>query len=233
MALKCSIVVPTYNEEKYIKNLLESVKKQTVAPVEVILVDASSDKTREIATKYGAKVVNQDVRRVSWARMRGFQEATGDIIISSDADTILADNYVEQVTSAFSKPGIAAIFGPVYLHDGPALFKFFSRTLFSIFLRFSVLIRRPNLNGMNFACTKEAYTKSGGFDPEMVTAEDVYLGAKLQKIGKIKYNSGVKVYTSARRITGMGGWKFIWHHSKNFVKMALGGKSSGDFEAFR
>ena len=155
MALKCSIVVPTYNEEKYIKNLLESVKKQTVAPVEVILVDASSDKTREIATKYGAKVVNQDVRRVSWARMRGFQEATGDIIISSDADTILADNYVEQVTSAFSKPGIVAIFGPVYLHDGPALFKFFSRTLFSIFLRFSVLIRRPNLNGMNFACTKE------------------------------------------------------------------------------
>lgn len=233
MALKCSIVVPTYNEEKYIKNLLESVKKQTVAPVEVILVDASNDKTREIATKYGAKVVNQDVRRVSWARMRGFQEATGDIIISSDADTILADNYVEQVTSAFSKPGIAAIFGPVYLHDGPALFKFFSRTLFSIFLRFSVLIRRPNLNGMNFACTKEAYTKSGGFDPEMVTAEDVYLGAKLLKIGNIKYNSGVKVYTSARRITGMGGWKFIWHHSKNFVKMALGGKSSGDFEAFR
>lgn len=233
MALKCSVVVPTYNEEKYITNLLESVKRQTVAPVEVILVDASSDKTREIAAKYGAKVVNQDVRRVSWARMRGFQEATGDIIISSDADTILADDYVEQVTSAFSKPGIAAIFGPVYLHDGPALFKFFSRTLFSIFLRFSVLIRRPNLNGMNFACTKEAYTKSGGFDPEMVTAEDVYLGAKLLKTGKIKYNSRVKVYTSARRIAGMGGWKFIWHHSKNFVRMALGGKSSGDFEAFR
>lgn len=233
MALKCSVVVPTYNEEKYIKNLLESVKRQTVEPIEVILVDASDDKTREIAAKYGAKVVNQDVRRVSWARMRGFHEAKGDIIISSDADTILADDYVEQVTSAFSKPDKVAIFGPVYLHDGPLIFKFFSRTLFSIFLRFSVLIRRPNLNGMNFACTKDAYTKSGGFDPEMVTAEDVYLGAKLLKIGKIKYVPGVKVYTSARRVTGMGGWKFIWHHSKNFVKMALGRKSSGDFRAFR
>ena len=233
MALKCSIVVPTYNEEKYITDLLESVKRQTVAPVEVILVDASEDKTREIAAKYGAKVVNQEVRRVSWARKRGFEEAKGDIIISSDADTILANDYVEQVTSEFESSDIAAVFGPVYLHDGPFPFGFFSRTLFSIFLRFSVLIRRPNLNGMNFACSKKAYLKSGGFDPEMVTGEDVYLGAKLLKVGRVKYSSKVKVFTSARRIKGMGGWKFVWHHTKNFVRMALGRKSSGDFEAFR
>lgn len=233
MALKCSIVVPTYNEEKYITDLLESVKRQTVKPVEVILVDASDDRTREIAAKYGAKVVNQDVRRVSWARKRGFEEAKGGIIISSDADTILADDYVEHVTSIFESSALAATFGPVYLHDGPALFKFFSRTLFSIFLRFSVLIRRPNLNGMNFACTKEAYTKSGGFNSDMVTGEDVYLGSRLLKVGKIRYSSGAKVYTSARRINGMGGWKFIWHHTKNFVRMALGRKSSGDFKAFR
>lgn len=233
MGFKCSIVVPTYNEEKYIIGLLESVRRQTVAPLEVILVDASSDRTRQIAEQYGAKVVDQEVRRVSWARMRGFEVAKGDIVVSSDADTVLADNYVERVIQSLENAKFSAVFGPVYLSDGPWLFKLFSRTLFSIFLRLSVLIHRPNLNGMNFACRKSSYTASGGFDLEMVTGEDVYLGRMLLKTGKIRYQSGVKVYTSARRISGMGGWKFLWHHAKNFFKLAIGKSSSGDFEAFR
>jgi glycosyltransferase involved in cell wall biosynthesis len=233
MATGYTVVIPTYNEEKYIEPLLVSIDNQSMVADQVILVDGSDDRTRDIARQHGATILNQDVRRVSWARKHGFDAAKGRVIISSDADTILTTDYIKYVDAALSEPDVVAVFGPVYLQDGPWLLRLMSRSLFSLFLWLSVLIGRPNLNGMNFAVRREAYRKSGGFDPEMVTGEDVFLGLRLRKIGRIKYDSRVKVYTSARRIVGMGSRKFVWHHTKNFLRVATGRTSSEDFTAFR
>jgi glycosyltransferase involved in cell wall biosynthesis len=233
MTARCSIVIPTYNEAKYIQPLLESMDRQTVKPREVIMVDGSDDGTRQIAASHGVKVLNQTVRRVSWARKRGFEAAKGEFVVSTDADTTLVPDYLQHVERIFTDKGIVAVVGPVYLADGPGVFRLMSRTLFSLFLRLSIVIGRPNLNGMNFACRKDAYDRVGGFDPEMVTGEDVYLGLKLKTVGRIVYDPRVKVYTSARRIDGMGGWRFLWHHTKNFFRVTSGKKSSGDFKIYR
>lgn len=233
MALSCSLVVPTYNEEKYLGNLLRSVKTQSVTPLEVIVVDASTDKTRDIALQHGCVILNQDVKKVSWARRRGFEAAKGDIVISSDADTILAPGFVEAATEALEDSSIVAVFGPAHLSDGPIGFRLASRFLFPVFLRFSLLIRKPNLNGFNFACRRNAYIQSGGFNDQLLTGEDVDLALRLKNTGRIRYVPAMLVYTSGRRIQGMGGWRFMLHHTVNFFKVATGRRGSSDFKPYR
>lgn len=227
-----SVVVPTLNEEKYLPKLAESISAQTVPPLEVIAVDKSTDTTPQLIMSYGYRSVSQG-EGVAMARSQGFEAAKGDILVSTDADSQFAPGYMQEVQKALADPAVAVVFGPVYLADGPWPFRLMSRTLFSLFLRLSVIIRRPNLNGMNFACRAEAYNKVGGFNTKLVTGEDVELGRRLQRVGKVVYSPQVKVYTSARRITGQGGARFIWHHTKNFFRLALGRPGSTNFKPYR
>jgi len=54
-----SVTIPTYNEEKTLPYTLMSIKKQTYPSIEVIVIDSSSvDGTKNIAEKFGAKVIN-------------------------------------------------------------------------------------------------------------------------------------------------------------------------------
>ena len=83
--LPVSIVIPVKNEEKNIPVILESIKKQTYKPYEVIVSDADSkDNTRKIAKEYGARVVEGGIPAIG--RNNGFNAAQKDIVIFMDAD---------------------------------------------------------------------------------------------------------------------------------------------------
>jgi glycosyltransferase involved in cell wall biosynthesis len=112
-ALTLSIVIPVYNEERYIKHCLDAIKAQTVMPLEVIIVDNNcTDKTIEIAEKYDfVKVVNEPRQGRGYARSTGFDAAGGDIIGRIDADSIPAKNWVERATSDFQNDDIAGVTG--------------------------------------------------------------------------------------------------------------------------
>ena len=85
-----SIVIPTKDEEEFLPLLLESIKHQTMQPSEIIVADAqSTDRTREIAESYGAKVVEGGA--VSAGRNRGAEQVSFDIILFLDADVELRD----------------------------------------------------------------------------------------------------------------------------------------------
>src|SRR4030042_2907895 len=80
---KISATIITWNEEKNIKRCLDSVKWVD----EVIVVDMSEDKTKEIAKKMGAKVFNHKYTfYVEPARNFALSKATGDWILIVDAD---------------------------------------------------------------------------------------------------------------------------------------------------
>jgi len=54
-----SVIIPSLNEEKYLGRLLDSIQQQHLKPAEIIIADAhSKDRTREIARKYGCKIVD-------------------------------------------------------------------------------------------------------------------------------------------------------------------------------
>ncbi len=98
--MKISIIIPTYNEEKYLPILLKCISKQTLKPEEVIVADNySKDQTREIAQKFGAKIVDGGIQSVG--RNNGAKIAKGDILIFIDADISFDEKFLENCIKQF------------------------------------------------------------------------------------------------------------------------------------
>lgn len=115
-ALRVSIVIPAYNEEDYLKQCLTAIQQQTVQPFEVIVVDNNStDKTAEIARSFPfVKLLSEKRQGVVFARDRGFNAARGDIIGRIDVDTILPEDWVQNVQKIFAYSQVAAVSGTMH-----------------------------------------------------------------------------------------------------------------------
>lgn len=102
--LTFSLIIPVYNEERHIKACLDAVANQTVLPDEVIVVDNNcSDRTIDIANRYDfVTVVKEPQQGRAFARNKGFDSATGDIIGRIDADSELVSDWVEVVKKHFT-----------------------------------------------------------------------------------------------------------------------------------
>ena len=83
-----SIVIPAYNEEKTIGEVIAAIPEDLTLPYEVIVVDdGSEDKTSEIALKFGVIVIRHIINRGYGAAINtGFRAAKGNIIATIDAD---------------------------------------------------------------------------------------------------------------------------------------------------
>ena len=89
--MRLSFVVPAYNEEAYLPACLESILAQTRElgdGVEIIVVNnASTDRTREVALGYaGVRVVDEPRKGLTFARQAGFAASTGELIANVDSD---------------------------------------------------------------------------------------------------------------------------------------------------
>ena len=94
-----SIIIPAYNEEKYIEKCLVSLRDQSYKDIEIIVIDDGSiDSTKEIATKYANLVLEQDHMGPGTARNFGVSKAKGDIVSFIDADMYLDKFYIEEIT---------------------------------------------------------------------------------------------------------------------------------------
>jgi len=97
-----SIIIPTYNEEKSVCNLLSDLKNQTYKNFEIIVVDeCSTDKTTKIAKKLGAKVFFSNKGSLSFARNLGIKKSKGKIIANLDADFRINKNFLKGVVESF------------------------------------------------------------------------------------------------------------------------------------
>lgn len=98
-----SIIVPTYNNEKYIKDCLESLIKQTYYNIEIIVInDGSTDNTYNILKQYEEKdnrikIINRDNSGVSRTRNIGMDIAKGQFITFVDADDWVETNFIEEL----------------------------------------------------------------------------------------------------------------------------------------
>ena len=102
--LKFSIITPTYNEEKDIRETLESFLRLTYQNKEMLVVDDSSDKTSEIVKEYatrGVKLIDGPRRGCCEAVNLGIENASGDIVINADADVRLPENFLEKLAETY------------------------------------------------------------------------------------------------------------------------------------
>lgn len=104
---KVSVIVPCYNQAKYLPETLDSVLKQTYADWECIIVnDGSPDNTEEIAKNYCEKDIRfkylyQENQGPAAARNNGIKESLGDYILPLDSDDIIQETYIEKAICHF------------------------------------------------------------------------------------------------------------------------------------
>ncbi|KKQ24439.1 MAG: Glycosyl transferase, partial [Candidatus Roizmanbacteria bacterium GW2011_GWC2_37_13] len=102
--MKVSVIIPVFNEEKYIKSCLDSLISQEEKPDEIIVIDNNStDRTIDIVKKYPqVKVINEKKQGIAYARNAGFNAATGDILVKCDADSRFPINFIKNIKKKFS-----------------------------------------------------------------------------------------------------------------------------------
>lgn len=113
-----SVLIPCYNEELSIARSLQAWLEQTRLPDEIVVVDdKSTDRSAEIIKTFLPKVklitLEQKGGNKSVVQEQGLKYITGDIFISTDADTLVDKNFVSQVEKAFKHKGTIAFAGQV------------------------------------------------------------------------------------------------------------------------
>jgi len=103
---------------------------------------------------------------------------------------------------------------------------------FTPYVRFTHLIGRPAVAGMNMAVRKSAFEKIGGFDLSFISCEDIDLFNRLMKVGRIKYCDAT-VFTSARRLIKWGYIRFLFFHITNVFRYNIERKAYAKYEAVR
>lgn len=199
---RVSVVIPAFNESKNIHKTLESLLNQTYKDFELIVVDNNStDNTSEIARRYGAKVFFEPKKGVTHARQTGFLATKGEIIISTDADAIHPHDWIERIVKIMdSDPSLVAVGGIAYLHSGPLSARLAAKYLFYPFLVIDKLLSGGwNLSGFSMAVRKDAFLRTGGFNPHLKIGEDIELSQKLRKLGKVVVRRDLVSTVSGRR----------------------------------
>lgn len=110
--MKFSVIIPAHNEEKTIQKALESIRSQTFTNYELIVVcDACTDKTKDIAEQYNAIVIEIDAHSSGVARNVGLEIAQGEWILFCDADDWYLHEYVfEMLADKVGKQNEDAVF---------------------------------------------------------------------------------------------------------------------------
>jgi cellulose synthase/poly-beta-1,6-N-acetylglucosamine synthase-like glycosyltransferase len=124
----------------------------------------------------------------------------GEIVVCLDADTIAPPDLLKIISLEYGKDSsLVGLTGIVDGCDGNFLQRFFYKWISTLFVRLSFLLGKPGFQGQSFSFRKEAFFKVGGFNTKLYTGEDLDLGCRLAKIGKIKFLPKVVGTSSVRR----------------------------------
>lgn len=206
--MKLSLIVPAYNEEAYLAECLRYASAELQAnsargPFEIIVVNnASTDRTAAIAASFpNVRVVHEPRKGLTQARQRGFEEAQGRILAFIDADTRMPAGWIRRVLDAYERAdGIVCISGPYIYYDLSAIKKALVRLYWLVLASPTYWLIRYMAVGGNFAASKEAVATIGGFDTTIsFYGEDTNIARRLSQVGKVVFDMGLVMRTSARR----------------------------------
>lgn len=173
-----SVVVTTRNEERHIANCLESITLQSWPRLESIVVDnASTDRTKDIARRYTDKVYDKGPERSAQRNLGMAEAAEGEFVMYLDADMICSPLLVEACVRRMQGSGCLAL----YVSEVVLGTSYWSRVR-----RFE----RSFYDGTVIDCARfmrtDAFKAAGGFDPTMSGPEDWDLDRKLRDAGPVE-----------------------------------------------
>lgn len=195
-----SLVIPAYNEEKYLPKTLESIAALTRKPDEFILIDGgSTDATAKIAREAGAKVVTIPHRGIGFARQQGVLAATGDVVAFTDADTQVPTAWLTKIEETLSRPGVVGTYGHYLVEGGWWPYRFIINVIQPTWMHFMKFIRHPIAPGQNTAFWKNKALETGGYPVDFLSLEDMEMARRLLKVGNVVYRTDNAVFSDNRR----------------------------------
>ena len=211
MNITFSVVIPCYNEEKYLGLLLEDLKAQTMQPHQVIVADSrSTDNTVAVAKTHGAglklQIVSSKIRTPGAARNSGATQATGNYIVFLDADTRLySRNFLKDLAAA-TENGTIDYITPLYTTDSKhpvdvTIIKMINLTIRKYKHKGEML---PGM-GVVICVRRNLHEQVGGFDDHMPKENDLDYLRRLAAI-KASYKIATNLWaeSSSRRYRKYG-----------------------------
>jgi glycosyltransferase involved in cell wall biosynthesis len=178
-----SVIVPTYNEEADITQVMEALANLTYRPVEIVVVDdASQDRTLEIVQRYKGRIENlvilpQAVNRgVAAARNVGLREAKGEIVIILNADVLLESDFIERIIPHYQQGADYLLVDAKVMNEG--LYPRYIQAQHEYCLRDYSDLQWTE----GYSCRREAALAVGGFPEEFPSAsgEDAVFGDRMK-----------------------------------------------------
>jgi len=227
--MRLSFVIPAYNEESYLSACLESILEQTrnvPGGVEIVVVNnASSDRTREIALGFpGVTVVDEPRKGLTYARQAGFCASSGELIANVDADSRLTPGWVDLVLKAFEEEGdLVAVSGPLVYYDllpsQRVSVQLFYMLAFIVYGLNRYILRAGSMvQGGNFILKRKALESIGGFNLAIqFYGEDTDIARRMNKLGKVQFTFRLKMFSSARRLKKEGMFRMAMRYTINYL----------------
>jgi glycosyltransferase involved in cell wall biosynthesis len=214
-----SFIVPAFNEELELPSTLAAIRSAGTSArqeYEIIVVDdASTDATADLAKKFGAEIVSIDRRQIAAARNAGAHAARGSILFFVDADTRINVQHIVDVIAALKAGYVGG--GARLTMDGEI--PRWSRISMKIFC---AIYFAGNFGAGAFLFTsRKNFDAIGGFDEQFFIGEEIYFSLALRKLGRFKVLRE-PVVTSGRKLRMYSG-RYIF--AKTF-SILLGGLNS-------
>ncbi len=210
--MKVSIIVPAFNEESLLAASLQSIRSASMAiekrgwSSELIVCDNNStDRTAEIASSAGARVVFEPVNQISRARNAGAAAAAGDWLIFIDADSHPSLALFGDVAEAIER-GTCLAGGSTVAFDG-------NERAASFVLGVWNLVSRAThwAAGSFIFCEAAGFREAGGFSEELYASEEIELFRRLKRLARRRGRTIVILHrhpllTSCRKVR-LYGWR--------------------------
>lgn len=200
-----SIIIPLYNKEKYVKNAIKSILKQTVDDYEIIIVDdGSTDKSREIASKHISdkiRIIDHFKNKgLSAARNTGIKNAKSDYITFLDADDLWHPNYLQTIKNLiYSYPEahiFATNFDEVYPksthrpHNGSENLPSGFNGLINFF---NINLKQGIYTPSSVCWHKSVFETVGYYDEKITFSEDLDFNIRANLKFKLAYSTSIQM----------------------------------------
>lgn len=213
-ALQFTVIIPAYNEEAYLPRLLDSIEVARSNfsggsdAIEVIVANnASTDMTFEVAESRGCRVAHVTKRTIAAARNGGAAIANGEIVCFIDADSAIHSETFNAVDVAMRSGRYIGGTTGIYLE----------RLSAGLIVSYCIMLPVVWLTGMDTGfvfCRREDFHMVGGYNEELLYAEDVAFLWSLRKLGrsrgqKLKRLTHFKALGSTRKFDQLGDWHYF------------------------
>ncbi len=223
-----SVLIPAHNEEIGITKTITSVLETNYSKLEIIVVnDGSTDSTHNMITEFIAHYRKNEHAKASIeyialrnggkarALNQALKKATGEIIITIDADSVMDPATIQNMVKRFTGPKVAAVAGNVIIGNRKKtigliqqleyLYGFYFKRADSLFNAVYII------GGAAAAYRREILDQMGGFDPDIIT-EDIEISTRMLSLGyRTCYAADAVVYTEGpSTIQGLCNQRLRW-----------------------